>query len=106
MPYPPTPDGIPLLAQTAHLPDDTAATRLDTPTAVILTLGLGRQGTQTAPDIVALFDDALLAAICTIWGIHVPIEEVRKDPIRALGPLATMIISPDLIPEHVARHRA
>ena len=106
MPYPPTPDGIPLLAQTAHLPDDTAATRLDTPTAVILTLGLGRQGTQTAPDIVALFDDALLAAICTIWGIHVPIEEVRKDPIRALGPLATMIISPDLIPEHIARHRA
>ena len=106
MPYPPTPDGIPLLAQTAHLPDDTAATRLDTPTAVILTLGLGRQGTQTAPDIVALFDDALLAAICTIWGIHVPIEAVRKDPIRALGPPATMIISPDLIPEHVARHRA
>ena len=106
MPYPPTPDGIPLLAQTAHLPDDTAATRLDTPTAVILTLGLGRQGAQTAPDIVALFDDALLAAICTIWGIHVPIEEVRKDPIRALGPLATMIISPDLIPEHIARHRA
>lgn len=106
MQHPPTPDGIPLLAQTAHLPDGTAATRLDTPTAVILTLGLGRQGTQTAPDIVALFDDALLAAICAIWGIHAPIEEVRKNPIWALGPLANMIISPDLIPEHIARQRA
>lgn len=106
MPYPPTPDGIPLLAQAAHLPDGTAATRLDTPTAVILTLGLGRQGTQTAPDIVALFDDPALAAICATWGIHTPIEEVRKDPVRALGPLATMIISPDLIPDHIARHRA
>lgn len=106
MPYPPAPDGIPLLAQAAYLPGGTAATRLDTPTAVILTLGIGRQGIQTAPDIVSLFDDALLAAICAIWGIRAPIEEVRKDPIRALGPLANMIISPDLIPEHIARHRA
>lgn len=106
MPYPPAPDGIPLLAQAAYLPGGTAATRLDTPTAVILTLGIGRQGIQTAPDIVSLFDDALLAAICAIWGIRAPIEEVRKNPIWALGPLANMIISPDLIPEHIARHRA
>lgn len=101
---PSAPDGIPLYARTAALPDDTTATRLDTLDSVVLTLRLGESTHNTARELCRLIaDDALLAAICAAWGITVPPHEVRRDPVAALGPLARLIVGPGIIPPQLAR---
>lgn len=103
MPQPP--EGTTLKAQAAHLPDDTPATRLDTLDSVVLTLRLGESTHQTAQTLAGLLDDALIAALCAVWGITTPPEQVRADPVRALGPLAGLFITPGIIPPQLARHR-
>lgn len=103
----PAPDGIPLTARTAALPDDTPCTRLDTLDSVILTLRLGESTHNTAREICRLVaDDSLLAAICAAWGITAPPHEVRRDPVAALGPLARLLVGPGIIPPQLARRRA
>lgn len=102
---PPEGTGTPLKVQTAHLPPDTPATRLDRLDEVVLTLRLGASTRQTAPTLADLLDDALIAAICTAWGIHTPPAQIRADPIGALGPLAGLIIIPGIIPPQLAHHR-
>ena len=102
----PAPDGIPLAAQLAHLPTGTAATRLDTLDNVVLTLGIGTSTHDTATDLLAVLENDLLAAVCSVWGITAPLDQVRADPITALGPLAHLTVRPGIIPPQIARRRA
>ncbi len=98
--------GIPITAQTAPLPDDIPCSRLDTPDGILLTLRLQENTTNTAHWIAAISDDAILAAICAPWGITIPVDQIRKDPVAALGPLANLLVTPGIIPQQIARHRA
>lgn len=104
MPHDPT---IPFAVQVVdHFTDSSGLTSLaETHDELIWSVQTGSPVALTALDAAELPAPALLA-LCIAYGIYVPLDAFRRDPVGVIGELAKAIATPDIVPPRLARRRA
>lgn len=91
---------VPLVLEVVdYLPNPHAPAALaQTPERVTWYLQLGAYSHETAQSAAKTMPDAVLAALLAGFGLEVPCDEARSDPVRALGPLAGAVVTAALVP--------
>lgn len=91
---------VPLVLEVVdHLPNPHAPAALaETVGGVTWYLQLGAYTHETARSAAKTMSDAVLAALLAGFGLDIPCDEARRDPVGALGPLAGAVVTAALIP--------
>jgi len=86
---------------------------LDSPTSLCETttdltwyLCTGTPTSQTAQHAALELSDEALAMLIIGFGLDCTLEQARRDPVGVLGPLASALAHPGIIPKCLARRRA
>ncbi|MFL1380049.1 MULTISPECIES: hypothetical protein [unclassified Nocardiopsis] len=82
-----------------YLPNPHAPAALtETSGGVTWYLQLGAYTHETARSAAKTMSDAVLAALLAGFGLDVPCDAARRDPVGTLGPLAGAIVTAALVP--------
>lgn len=81
---------------------DNISKRIETHDAITWHVLNGTPITRSCWDAINL-PDPELAALCAAYRIYAPLSAVRADPIRYLGPWASVVLTPDNIPRCIRR---
>ncbi|MDE3723642.1 hypothetical protein PWG71_19805 [Nocardiopsis sp. N85] len=87
-----------------YLPNPHAPAALfETSDSVTWYLQLGAYTHETARSAAKTMSDEVLAALLMGFGLDIPCDVARRDPVGSLGPLAGAIVTAKLIPPSLRR---
>ena len=85
---------------------DSPTSLCETPTGLGWYLCTGTPTTRTAQEAAHELPDEALAMLLIGYSIRCTLEQARRDPIGTLGPLASALAHPEIVPRRLARRRA
>lgn len=90
-----------------HLADSSTLTQLaETRDGLTWSVQNGAPIALTAVEAAHELPSPALLALCIAFGIYVPLDVVRSDPLGVIGELSKALVAPEVIPPRIARHRA